>query len=116
MPGERQGRMSHRYRPRAAGPINATRQGRGNRLKRDQRASPLATCPRSRNVLGYERLPQSLKEPKSLYSLPPARQAAPQPTGELIQIRDAELAVTHQVDQMLPHPSGQVFPALKLRH
>ena len=40
------------------------------RVRTDQRASPFATCPRSRNVLAYDPLPQILKEPKSLYQSP----------------------------------------------
>ena len=38
------------------------------------------------------------------------------PKAKLIKIRDADRAITHPFDEMLPYPFGQAFPAFELRH
>jgi len=38
------------------------------------------------------------------------------PEAKLIEIRDADRAITHPLDQMLPYPFGQAVPAFELRH
>ncbi len=61
--------------------------------------------------MGTIRYPQTLKEPKSLpVSLGHLRPHL-DPEASVIQIRDADLAVTHPLDQMSPHPLGQVSPS-----
>jgi len=38
------------------------------------------------------------------------------PQAKLIEIRDADRAITHPLEQMLPYPVGQAVPAFELRH
>ncbi|SPE41026.1 hypothetical protein SBA3_4060001 [Candidatus Sulfopaludibacter sp. SbA3] len=57
-----------------------------------------------------------MKEPRSLYQSAPGTSGHLYPQAKLIQIRDADLTVTHPLAPMLPHPLGQVVPAFELRH
>lgn len=114
-----QGWQRHNFRWSVHRPesVNAARPGRTYLQKRQSEGFALRSLPSDQERFGVGSAAADLERAEILRPITVGNfRARLDPQAKLIEIRDADRAITHPLDQMLPYPFGQPVPAFELRH